>query len=206
MVAHRSGAPANPAPRRRLACAAAALFLALPASLPAESLLLGEPPPESPAPRPPSVEELWDRGDLALRAGRPEEALEAFRAALELDPARARSWNYLGGAHFSRGDLRTALADFTKAFELDPLDVRVCNNIGTVHERLGEYARAEEHYLAAVRIDPAYPTSHRNLGVLYAERLGRPAEARRAWERFLELAPEGAAADEVRNELEKLPN
>lgn len=206
MVAHRSGLRGNPGPRTRLALATAAALLLLPAALPAESLLLGEPAQESPAPGAPSVEELWGRGDLALRAGRLAEAQEAFRAALALDPSRARSWNYLGGAHFAGGDLRTALADFTKAFELDPRDVRACNNIGTVQERLGEYARAEEFYLAATRIDPDYPTSYRNLGVLYAERLARPADALRAWERFLVLVPEGTAADEVRKELEKLRN
>jgi Flp pilus assembly protein TadD len=106
---------------------------------------------------------------------------------------------------FSLGDLPRALQHFRRAVELDPRDVRACNNLGTALERLGEYTQAEEAYQRAVLADPAYPLTQRNLGLLQARRLGNPEAARRAWQRYLELAPTGAYADEVRRELAAAP-
>jgi tetratricopeptide (TPR) repeat protein len=157
------------------------------------------------APNEGSIEQLWSRGESALKAGDPQEALRLFEAALSRDASRARSWNYLGGVHFTLGDLSRALQHFRRALELDPRDVRACNNIGTTLERLGEFAQAEEAYQRAATIDPAYPLTQRNLGLLQARRLGNFEAARRAWLRYLELAPNGAYADEVRHELEALP-
>jgi len=151
-----------------------------------------------------SIEDLWSRGEAAFKAGKMDEALRLFDAALASDERRARSWNYVGGVHFAQGDLSRALAEFRTALELDPRDVRACNNLGTVLERLGDYAGAEEAYGRAVLIDPAYPVTHRNLGILQSRRLGNPDAARRSWQRYLELAPAGAYADEVRRELAAL--
>ena len=53
-------------------------------------------------------------------SGDPSGALRLFEAALARDPARARSWNYVGGAHFAIGDLSRALEHFRRAVELDP--------------------------------------------------------------------------------------
>ncbi len=162
-------------------------------------------PPAAAAPASPipggSIEELWTRGETALKAGDLDEALRLFGAALSADERRARSWNYLGGVHFAQGDLARALQDFGRALELDPRDVRACNNLGTTLERLGDYARAEEAYLRAAQIDPSYAVTQRNLGIIQAQRLGNPDAARRAWQRYLELAPAGAYADEIRREL-----
>lgn len=186
------------------------LILALPCILQAQPLPAPEIAPPTPsidaAPAGTAIEELWRRGEEALLHNDLDGALQAFNEALSRDEGRARSWNYVGGVHFGRGDWSKALLAFQKALALDSRDVRVCNNVGTVYERLGQFARAEEHYLRATVIAPAYPTSHRNLGVLYATRLGRPDEARRAWQRYLELSPQGPGAAEVRRELERLPN
>jgi tetratricopeptide (TPR) repeat protein len=177
--------------------AAGAAAQAPPAAAPGTAVGASRQPPES-------IEALWSQGERAYRAGDLEAALRFFEAALNRDERRARSWNYVGGVHFARGDLSRALAHFQRAFELDPRDVRVCNNLGTVRERLGEPALAEQLYLQAVGLEPTYPESHRNLGVLYARRLGRPEDARRAWGRFLELVPSGPDAEAVRRELAAL--
>ena len=160
---------------------------------------------EQPQPSPGSIEELWSRGEAAFKDGSLDQALRLFETALASDERRARSWNYVGGVHFAQGDFSRALADFRKALELDPGDVRACNNLGTALERLGDYAGAAEAYGRAVLVEPSYPVTQRNLGVLQSRRLGNPAAARRAWQRYLELAPTGAYADEVRGELALLP-
>ncbi len=147
------------------------------------------------------IEDLWSRGEIAFKAGDLDKALTLFSTALLSDERRARSWNYVGGVRFAQGDFSRALADFRKALELDPRDVRACNNVGTALERLADYAGAEAAYARAVLIDPLYPTTQRNLGILQSRRLGNPEAARRSWQRYLELAPNGADADEIRREL-----
>ena len=191
---------ASPPPRRRRHALAffACLLCAL---LPPAAPVRGEGAPAAPV----SIEELWVRGERAFKAGNLEEALQMFDAALAADWQRARSWNHVGGVHFEKGDFSRALEAFRRALELDPRDVRACNNIGTTLERLGDYAGAEKAYGQAVLIDQSYAVTQRNLGILQAKRLGNPDAARRAWERYLELAPAGAHADEVRRELATLP-
>jgi tetratricopeptide (TPR) repeat protein len=159
---------------------------------------------EEPAPGAAAIESLWSRGEAAFKAGDLDAALRLFDAALALDQGRARSWNYVGGVHFAQGDLTRALAAFRRALELDPRDVRACNNLGTALERLGDYAGARRAYEQAVLVDPAYPITQRNLGILESRQPGNPDAARRAWERYLELAPGGAYAAEVRRELDAL--
>ena len=149
-----------------------------------------------PAARPrESIEELWSRGEAAFEAGDLDAALRLFDAALARDPRRARSWNYVGGAHFAQGDLARALEEFRRAVELDPRDVRACNNLGTALERLGDYARRR----GGLRARPCASTRRtRSPSATSASSSrggsGNPDAARRAWQRYLELAPDGPYA------------
>ena len=179
---------------------AAVVWLLCALLLPARPTFCVEPPAAAG-----SIEDLWSRGESAFKAGDLDNALLLFGAALAEDQSRARSWNYVGGVHFAQGDLSRALQEFRTALDLDPNDVRACNNLGTTLERLGDYAGAGEAYGRAVLVDPAYPVTQRNIGILQSRRLGNPEAARRAWERYLELAPAGAYAEDVRRELSSLP-
>ena len=183
----------NARPRTALVAAAWLLCALLAPAAPARG--------EQPQPGPGSIEELWSRGEAAFKDGAWTRRCACSTTALASDERRARSWNYVGGVHFAQGDLSRALEEFRKALELDPGDVRACNNLGTALERLGDYPGAEEAYGRAVLIDPSYPVTQRNLGILQSRRLGNPDAARRAWQRYLELAPAGAYADEIRGEL-----
>lgn len=185
-----------PKKSRRRAALAAAAWLAC-ALCPAAPARCEEPPPAAG-----TIEELWSLGESAFKAGNLDEALIRFEAALARDQTRARSWNFVGGAHFARGDFARALEEFRRALALDPRDVRACNNFGTALDRLGDFAGARRAYEQAVLIDPSYPLTQRNLGILESRSPGNPESARRAWRRYLELAPDGAYADEVRRALD----
>ena len=68
------------------------------------------------------IEGLWLQGEALLGEGDVDGAYEVFSKALEADRDQPRSWNYIGGIHFLRGDFPKALLDFKQAFELDPGD------------------------------------------------------------------------------------
>ena len=172
----------------------ATLAATLPASAAADSPAAG------------SIEELWSRGEAAFKIGLLQEAQQLFEAALAADKRRAHSWNYLNGVHFVRGDFTRAHEEFRTALQLDPRDVRAANNLGSAMERLGDYTGAALAYARAEQIDPSYPPTQRNLGILQLRRLADPEAARRAWQRYLELAPGARDAPEIRNELAALPN
>lgn len=151
-----------------------------------------------------ALEALWKSGEAALEKGDIDTALRDFETALELDRHQPRTWNYLGGIHFHRQDYFKALLNFKQAFALDPWDARAGNNVATAYEHLGQYERAEQLFLRTIEIDESYAVPYRNLGVLYSRHLNRPDLARKYWEAYLAAAPRGKAADEVREELEKL--
>jgi tetratricopeptide (TPR) repeat protein len=153
-----------------------------------------------------AVEKLWESGEEALEAGDIDAAQRSFEKALEIDRNQPRTWNYLGGIRFLRGNYFKALLEFKQAFALDPWDARACNNVGTAYEHLGRYGEAEEFYLRAVEIDERYAAPYRNLGILYARHLQKPDLAQKYWGLFLAIAPEGKEADAVREEMQKLGN
>ena len=57
---------------------------------------------------------LWLQGEALVGEGKVEAAFEVFSRALEMDKDQPRSWNYIGGIHFLRGDYLKALLDFKR--------------------------------------------------------------------------------------------
>lgn len=70
-------------------------------------------------------------------------------------------------------------------------------NMGCVYRAAGEYERAESEFLKALEVDPDDPAVHYNLAILYDDDLGRKADAKRHYEKFLELAPNDPDAAHV---------
>jgi serine/threonine-protein kinase len=67
----------------------------------------------------------------------------------------------------------------------------------------GDAARSHDLYLQVLARDPARADAYRGLGLASA-RLGRRAEAARAFERYLQMRPDAADAARIRAELAKL--
>ncbi len=65
-------------------------------------------------------------------------------------------------------------------------------------------ARARGAYERAAALDPALAEPYRQLGVLDYQTSAR-AEARAAWQRYLELSPDAADAPRIREYLSGLP-
>jgi tetratricopeptide (TPR) repeat protein/DNA-binding winged helix-turn-helix (wHTH) protein len=94
---------------------------------------------------------LWEyqRGYVALRQGRAEEALRHFHAAL---PHRAHEWNIdsfedrLANAYLELGRLDEAIAEYGRILRINPRYPLAHYHLGQAYERKGERERARTAY------------------------------------------------------------
>ena len=118
----------------------------------------------------------YNRGNALSSLGRPEEAIEKFRAAAANMPDSPEIHYNLANALRDLGRLNDAVASYRQALRLRPDYLKAFNNLGNVLREQGKLAEALETYRAALAIKPDYAQGHHNLGVtLLAEKC--PEEA-----------------------------
>jgi tetratricopeptide (TPR) repeat protein len=142
----------------------------------------------------------YNVGTLLAERGRDDEAIPAYRRALELDSANAPAHYNLANALSRRGDEEAALHHYRRAIELDPRHAAAHLNLANRLQARGREEEAIGHYERALEISPAWTSAHNNLAVVL-ERLGRLDEAVAHYRRVLELDPGHAHA---RSALERL--
>ena len=96
------------------------------------------------------------------------------------------------------GKNEEAIKEFQAALRINPRFARAHNQLGILYGKVGHYDKAVEHCRKAVEIDPGFASAYYNLGVLYQTYLDNPAKALEAYNRYLELRPEGQRAAAVR--------
>jgi tetratricopeptide (TPR) repeat protein len=138
---------------------------------------------------------LFLKGEMADRQKHMEAAEQAFRQALELDPANSMTLNYLGYMLADKGiRLPEALKLIRKAVETEPMNGAYLDSLGWVYFKMGEFELAEENLRQAVERDRTDPTVHDHLGDLY-EKTGRIRLAAAQWELSLSQFAKSASAD-----------
>jgi len=119
-----------------------------------------------------------------------EEALQAYRRALEVDPYLVPALINLGNLHYARDEIAEAQALYERAIVLDPEIFEAHFNLGNIFHDLGRYLPAHECYRRALRLNPSYADAHFYLAVTL-EKSGQSAEARPHWRAYQHLAPHG---------------
>ncbi|MGH9861903.1 MAG: tetratricopeptide repeat protein [Candidatus Acidiferrales bacterium] len=150
-------------------------------------------------------------------AGRLEEAQDSYRRALELEPAEAAHHNNLAALLVRSHRLKEALYHFQKAVELDPQRAATFHfNMGAALLNAGQATEALPPLRQAARSDPAFPVAQFFLGTaLIRTSITSSADLRSvskairsemiaAFERYLELAPDGDFAARARDYLQAL--
>lgn len=123
--------------------------------------------------------------------GKTDEALEAYRAALKLDPALALAHANLGQMLADRGQLPEGLEHCREAVRHQPNLAAAHNNLGNVLRALDRWAEAGDAYTEAIRLKPDLAVAHANLG-LVPQQQGKPAVALRHIRRATELGADDA--------------
>lgn len=149
-------------------------------------------------------------------AGQKEAAYEAYRRALVLEPREAAHYNNLGTLLAEDGRVEEALEDFAMAARLDPVRAATYQfNRGATLLNGGHPQEALPLLRRATDADPTLAVAHFFLGLALfqtAPRVeGEPGEqvtdqpgAIEAFQRYLQLEPDGPYADSARAYLEQL--
>ena len=139
-----------------------------------------------------SAEQYFLMGSL-LDDGTPErvdEAVKAYRRALEEDPDLVAALINLANIRYSRDELAEAQALYERAIILDPSYFEAHFNLGNIHHDHAQYSQAEASYLEALALNPDYADAHFYLAVTL-EKMGRSVDARAHWKAYERLAPQG---------------
>lgn len=116
---------------------------------------------------------------------------------------QAQRANDLGLQLYKEKQYAQAEAQFTEALKLRPDFALAANNLGFVFYKQERYVEAARWFENTIRMDPSRAIAYRNLGDAYA-RAGQEDKARAAFKTYLELAPTGAGAVYVREQLQRL--
>lgn len=133
-----------------------------------------------------TAEELYSAAvDLEL-AGRNDEALAQYEAALRRDPKLCAARINLGRLLHAAHRLTEAEVQFRNARTLDPASALAAFNLGVTLEDLGKHDAAIEAYRSALEIDESHADAHFNLSRLL-EAKGDKQGALRHLSRFSRL-------------------
>ncbi len=138
------------------------------------------------------AEQYFLMGSL-LDDGTPEridEAVVAYRRALDHDPDLVAALINLANIRYSRDELAEAQALYERAIVLDPSYFEAHFNLGNIHHDHARYFDAEASYRTALALNNDYPDAHFYLAVTL-EKMGRSVDARTHWRTYERLAPEG---------------
>jgi tetratricopeptide (TPR) repeat protein len=109
----------------------------------------------------------WYERGCDLEESAPDDAADAYRRALELDPTLADAQVNLGRLLHEAGDPRGAAGHYRKAIELRPDNVIALFNLGVALTDLRMPDEAILAYRTALAADPACADAHYNLAHLY---------------------------------------
>jgi tetratricopeptide (TPR) repeat protein len=105
------------------------------------------------------------------------------------------------------GRYGTAKAALERVLAVVPTDAKAYFYLGELYRKQRKDPADVEHaitaYQTAAEHDPSYPEPQRSLGLLYYSK-GKKAEARQAFERYLELKPHADDRPQVREYLLEL--
>jgi len=149
--------------------------------------------------------EHWFQRGLALEeSGAPvEEAVAAYRRAIEANPKAPGALVNLGTIAFRMRRMKEAAAYYARAIEADPEYPLAHFNLGNLHDEQGLLVDARKHYLEAIRLNPRYADAYFNLALL-CERNGELLQAIGYWNIYLKLDTTSSWAGTARKQLDRL--
>jgi len=140
------------------------------------------------------------------KGGKPEEARALYREVLGQDVGLYMANVQLARLHEAAREWDLAIRERQAAVNANPGDASLVFDLGVTYGRAGRWADAEQALISAVQENERDTRALYYLGIVETM-LNKPAEARRAFERFVDLAPSRYAkqVDDAHRRLDALP-
>jgi len=129
--------------------------------------------------------------------------VQGYKAALAKNPNDLEALIGLANLEFDSGQWEKAIEYYSRALTIDSKNADVRVDRAIAYHATGRNDLAKKELLLVTRERPTHGNAWLNLGVVNRD-LGDRAEAIRAWERYLELDPQGEHAASVRQEIAAL--
>jgi tetratricopeptide (TPR) repeat protein len=113
--------------------------------------------------------EDWYELGCDLETHEPDEARDAYRRSLELNPRHPDAHLNLGRLLHEAEEVRAAEAHYRLALLSRPQDPTAAYNLGVSLQDLGQYREALKAYGRAIHWDPDNADAHHNLAQIYEE-------------------------------------
>jgi mono/diheme cytochrome c family protein/cytochrome c2 len=141
-------------------------------------------------------------GEILVKLGRPEEAIDYLKQASHINPLLVDPYLTLGKIYFFRpGQEREALYPFRKACIVSPGNTDAVLLLAHTYEKLGLYEFALRNWEKLNRLSPADPVPHFQVGRIYEEELKDYKKALKYYEKAREL---GSKEETLPSRIEKL--
>ena len=153
----------------------------------------------------PQSEQLhFEHALLLERSGLTLQALAAMQRVLEISPENPEALNYIGYTWAELNiNLEQARNYIRKALELKPDNGFIRDSLGWVEFRLGNFESALLELQEALKLEPNDPNIYSHLGDVYRA-LKRPADARKAYLKAVEIFDDEAEKGILRKKLDEL--
>ena len=125
-------------------------------------------------------------------------------ATAEADAQDVQSRILLAGMYFDSHSFEQAIPWYEEVVRLMPEDVQAITNLGISYYYVGLPERAVEQLERSLEIEPDHAQTLVSLGVVKAFGLEDLDGASAAWQRVLEVAPDGPEAEAAREALSRL--
>lgn len=100
------------------------------------------------------IDYLFERGQMALREGRAQDAIAHFSVVLDHDPDFTEAWNGRATAWFLSNRLGPSMADIEQVLIRNPRHFGALAGLGTILEQLGRPQEARAAFEASLAIHP----------------------------------------------------
>jgi tetratricopeptide (TPR) repeat protein len=148
------------------------------------------------------VDAYWKRANFYRDAGRLDQAIEAYRALLQVEPNATDIHSLLGDLHLRKGEYPQAIAEFHAAVEASPDDTQAKQNLIAVYHKYGQVLQGQRRYGEAIEqlqrglaLEPEHINLRLNLAVIY-QRTNDFEAATAEFAKILEIEPEHSQAKE----------
>jgi tetratricopeptide (TPR) repeat protein len=129
--------------------------------------------------------------------------VQAYKAAIAKNPKDLEALVGLANLEFDSGQWEKAIEYYTRALAIDPRNADARVDRAIAYHSSGQNDLAKKELLRVTREKPDHKNAWLNLGVVMRETGDLPG-AVTAWERYLEIDPDGEHAADIRQELANL--